>query len=331
MDNNSKKTVSIKDVAKRAGVSIASVSRVVNDNPKHVSKKTRALVQQAISELNYSPNRIGRALRAQTSDSLALIISNIQNSFYAAVAWELESKLNETGTAMLLFNSNEDPQLQDRFLEEIKSRRVGGIFMLCAVESEGLRETVKSFPTIFLNRPIPSIPDVSYIGIDDYAAARELATSMLANGQGRLAILHGPRSSETSSRRLKGVLDTCNDRGYQISEDDLFEAELSMESGYQGASELLGERNYKAVFCGNDQIAYGVFRRCRELGLAVPGDIRIYGFDDNPLNEWLAPWLNTVRVPHVAYAENAVQQMKKLTRGGDTRQLILPYDLVIRA
>lgn len=331
MKNREKGTVSIKDVAKRAGVSIASVSRVINDNPKHVSTKTRSLVQQAIKDLNYSPNRIGRALRAQTSDSYALIISNIQNSFYAAVAWELERKLNETGTAMLLFNSNEDPKLQDRFLQDIQSRRVGGIFLLCAVESDYLQQTIESLPTVLLNRPIPSIPDVSYIGIDDYAAARDLTLSMFANTEGRLGIVHGPLSSDTSARRLKGVLDVCKERGYDVQPGDMFEADLSMESGYQGAFEILKENKYAGIFCGNDQIAYGVFRRCRELGLSVPGDVRIYGFDDNPLNEWLAPWLNTVRVPHIGYAEAAVRQMNNLIETQQAKTLILPYDLVIRS
>ena len=331
MKKREKGTASIKDVARKAGVSIASVSRVINDNPKHVSSKTRTLVQQAIKDLNYSPNRIGRALRSQTSDSYALIISNIQNSFYAAVAWELERKLNETGTAMLLFNSNEDPKLQDRFLQDIQSRRVGGIFMLCAVESDYLKETVDAFPTVFINRPVSSMPHVSYIGIDDYAAARELTQSIFSSIEGRLGILHGPLSSDTSARRLKGVLDVCTERGYEVFQEDKYEADLSMESGYQGAFELLAKEQFGGIFCGNDQIAYGAFRRCRELGLSVPGDIRIYGFDDNPLNEWLAPWLNTVRVPHVGYAEAAVRQMHNLIETQQSKTLILPYDLVIRS
>jgi len=123
----------------------------------------------------------------------------------------------------------------------------------------------------------------------------------------------------------------CAERGYVARPEDIVEAALSMESGYQGATEVLGSGEYAAVFRGNDQIACGVYRRCRELGLSVPDDIRIYGFDDNPLNEWLAPWLNTVRVPHVAYAEAAVRQMQTLTKGGNAKKTILPYDLVIRS
>lgn len=330
MANGAKKSASIKDVAERAGVSIASVSRVVNGDAIHVSAKTRSIVQRAIDELDYRPNRIGRALRSQTTDSYALIISNIQNNFYASVAWELERILNETGKAIMFFNSNEDPDLQDRFLDEIRSRRMAGIFLLCAVESKHLSATVKSFPTILINRTISSVPDVSYVGIDDYAAARDITKVILSRNKGRFGIIHGPKSSNTSFRRLQGVLDYCSEIGVTVEDRDMFEADLSMEGGYQGAVELLG-RQYASLFCGSDQIAYGVFRRCRELGLSVPDDIRIYGFDDNPLNEWLAPWLDTVRVPHIGYAKSCVQQMRNLATGSAPRDIILPYELVIRS
>lgn len=330
MATGSTKSASIKDVAERAGVSIATVSRVINGDPKHVSAKTRRVVQQAIEDLDYRPNRIGRALRSQTSDSYALIISNIQNNFYASVAWELERVLNETGKAIMFFNSNEDPDLQDRFLEEIRSRQLAGIFFLCAVESKHLPSMVESFPTIFINRKISSLADVSYVGIDDYAAARDLTKVILSKNAGRFGIIHGPKSSLTSSRRLQGVLDYCAEVGQTVESGDLFEADLSMEGGYQGAVGLL-RREYNSIFCGSDQIAYGVFRRCRELGLSVPQDVRIYGFDDNPLNEWLAPWLDTVRVPHIGFARSSIQQMRNLNSGGPQRDVILPYELIIRS
>ena len=106
-----------------------------------------------------------------------------------------------------------------------------------------------------------------------------------------------------------------------------------MESGYACAERLLGRAGgpgYAAIVCGNDQIAYGVYRRCRELGLRVPEDVAVYGFDDNPLNQWLAPWLNTVRVPHIRYAEAAIDTMRQLQQDAPAQDTILPYDLVLR-
>jgi LacI family transcriptional regulator len=323
-------TFSIRDVASRAGVSIATVSRVVNGEARGVSNETRARVQSLIKEMNYLPNRIGRALRARTSDTYALVISNIQNNFYAAIAWELERQLNEIGKVVLLFNTNESAGLQDRCFDEINSQSVGGLFVLCAVESKRLRQTVDRNYTVFINRRIESLGEISFVGIDDYAAARDIMAAILRSQDLPVGIIHGPLYSSTSARRVKGVMDLLREKDVAIDAGDVREASLSMDSGYQCAVELLQRKRYRALFCGNDQIAYGAYRRCREMGLAVPGDVRIYGFDDNPLNDWLAPWLNTVRVPHVSFAGEAIRQLQKLRDGAPHRSIILPYDIVLR-
>jgi LacI family transcriptional regulator len=322
--------LSIRDVASRAGVSIATVSRVVNDEARGVSSETRARVQSLIKEMNYLPNRIGRALRAQTNDTYALVISNIQNNFYAAIAWELERQLNDIGKVMLLFNTNENAALQDRCFDEINGRRVSGLFVLCAVESQQLRQTVDQNYTVFINRRIDSLGEISFVGVDDYAAARDIMSAILRNQDLPVGIIHGPLYSNTSARRLKGIMDLLLEKSVAVEAEDVREASLSMDSGYQRAVELLERKRYRALICGNDQIAYGAYRRCRERGLAVPGDVRIYGFDDNPLNDWLAPWLNTVRVPHVSFAAEAIRQLLKLREGGAHRSIILPYDIVLR-
>ena len=323
--------VSIHDVARRGGVSIATVSRVINNEARGVSNETRARIQALVKEMNYQPSRIGRALRGQTTDTFALVISNIQNTLYAAIAWELERQLNEIGKVMLLFNTNEDPALQDRCFHEINARSVSGLFVLCAVESPKLAQTAERNHTVFINRRVNSLGEYSFVGVDDYSAARDMMLTILNGRQLPLGIIHGPLYSDTSASRLRGVMDVLRDSDAQVGAGDIREASLSMDSGYQCAVELLQQKKYRALFCGSDQIAYGAYRRCRELGLSVPGDVRIYGFDDNPLNEWLAPWLNTVRIPHAAFADEAIRQLQKLREGGPHRSIILPYDIILRA
>jgi LacI family transcriptional regulator len=324
------RTVSIRDVADRAGVSIATVSRVINNEAGGVSEETRNRVRQYVEELGYRPNHAGRSLRAQSTDTYALVISNIQNAFYASVAWELERILNESGKVMLFFNTNENAALQDRAFEEINARRVNGIFVLCAVESRLLKATCEQNPVVFLNRMVKGIEDFSFVGIDDYSAARDLMQAILRNNPAPIGVIHGPNYSDTSARRLRGILEVAAERGMPIAQGDRREAQLTMESGYRCAVDLLQNKKYSAIYCGGDLIAYGVYRRCRELGLRVPEDVRIYGFDDNPLNEWLAPWLNTLRVPHVSMASAAIDQLLKLKDGGPHRSTILPYNIVLR-
>jgi LacI family transcriptional regulator len=326
-----KPMVSIHDVARRGGVSIATVSRVVNNEAQGVSAETRARIQTLVKEMNYLPSRIGRALRRQATDTYALVISNIQNNLYAEIAWELERRFNETGNVMLLFNTNEDASLQDRCFDEINARHVNGLFILCAVDSSQLRQTIEQNFTVFINRRVNSLGEVSFVGVDDYAAARDILQTIAGDGQLPVGIIHGPLYSDTSARRLRGVLDALHEKGVGVDTADIREAQLSMDDGYRCAAELMASKKYRSLFCGSDQIAYGAYRRCREMGLAVPEDVKIYGFDDNPLNEWLAPWLNTVRIPPGSFAEEAIQQMQKLRAGEPHRSIILPYEVVLRA
>ncbi len=144
--------------------------------------------------------------------------------------------------------------------------------------------------------------------------------------------MHGPLYSTVSESRLRGLTAVLAEQGLPLSPDRQIESPLSMEGGYQGFASLWERHpDLRSVFCGSDQIAYGAYRRCRELGIRVPEDVRLYGFDDNPLNDWLAPWLDTVRVPHVAYATETVGLLKRLWDGQPARSVLLPYDLVIRS
>lgn len=322
---------SIRDVARLAGVSIASVSRALNAGTGRVSEATRRKVDEAARTLSYRPNQVGRALRAQSTNTFALINSNIQNNFYAAVAWELEHRLAAEKSAILLYTSDEDPEAQDRCIDDIRARQVSGVFFLCAVDSPGLDDLVHHDPIVFINRRLASHPGMSFVGIDDLAAARaQMRCGMRQDGR-RVAIIHGPLTSDTSARRLRGMTEAAEAAGHHIAPELLHEARLSMESGYDCAGAVLDQPDLGAVYCGNDQIAYGVYRRCLERGVAVPEDVRIYGFDDNPMNEWLAPWLNTVRVPHRELARTAVEQMQRLVDGAPPREILLPYELVQRA
>ena len=323
---------SIRDVAARAGVSIASVSRALSPGSKGASEATRARVRAAADALGYSPDRIGRALRAQSTDTYALVISNIGNAFFTAVAWDLERALDAEGKVMLLFNTAESPERQDRCLAEIRARRVAGAFFVCAVDSPGLHAAARDLPVVLINRPVAALPGLPFVGIDDRSAAREAMAALLRKEGGAVAVVHGPLSSPTSARRLEGVREALAAAGRTVEPRDVLEADLTMESGYRAAQALMGGgRRFGAIWCGNDPIAYGVHRRAREIGLSVPSDLAVWGFDDNPMNEWLAPWLSTVRVPHARYAEAAMRRMHALHRGEEARDELLPYELLPRA
>ena len=302
--------VDIRDVAAAAGVSIATVSRVLSGRGS-TALKTRENVQRVAAELGYRPNEAGRMLRTRESGAVALMISSMNNSFYAAIATEIEQQLTALGYVTLFGNTNEEPELQDHFLEEVTSRSVSAILMLCAVKSPNIDRLAAHQPCILVNRRL-KIAQGAFVRRHRRLPGRPAARrgDRLARGEeGRRAARSGVLGDQLGTR-WRGMHERLGELGVRLDERAVVEARLSIASGYQARRAARSRRRFDALFCGNDEIAYGAWRRCRELSIRVPEDVRIYGFDDNPLNQWLAPWLDTVRVPTDAYARESVAQLK---------------------
>jgi LacI family transcriptional regulator len=315
--------VTIEHVAEKAGVSIATVSRVLNGIDKKVSGETIERVRSVIAEMGYRPTRVGRALRRLESHLVGMLIPDTTNAFYAA-------------TAMILCNTAENPAVQDAYLEEMEGHLARGIALLGAVPSPGLERLVAAAtPLVFINRKPPMAGGGPFVGIDNYAAGREIGQHFVERNYQRCAVIHGPSGSSASRERFEGFRDGLAAAGVRLDDRGVHEAALTMSAGYSAAVELLDRQPLpRAIFCGNDLIAYGVHRRCREVNLRVPADVALFGFDDNPLNEWLAPWLSTVHVPYDQFGpatQRVFQRLWDAKPGIRQHQELLPYRLVFRS
>jgi LacI family transcriptional regulator len=329
--------VRIDDVAREAGVSISTVSRVVNGVANKVSADTLERVRAIIADMDYRPARIGRALRTAQTQLVALLIPDTTNTFYAAIANSIEAAMAGTGHSMILCNTGENPAVQDHYLDEMEAHMVRGVALLGAVDSPGLRKMARrNQPIVFVNRKPPAGIYGPFIGIDNGKAGRDVAGHFLERGFRPCGAIHGPLTSSASRERFEGYRDRLAEGGQPLDTQFVRGAELSMQSGYDAATLLLGgRRKPRAIFCGNDLIAYGAFRRCGELGLRVPDDIALFGFDDNPLNEWIAPWLSTVHVPYDSIGTIVMTELERLWEGkGAARrveQRLLPYQIHLRS
>ncbi|TAM88686.1 LacI family transcriptional regulator [bacterium] len=339
MSRNPRKNTSpratIDDVAAEAGVSIATVSRVLNGITHKASAKTQQHVLDVVARLDYRPVHAGRALRTMRSALVALFVPDTSNMFYATIADAIASHLKDSGSSMILCNTRDEPAIQDRFLEEMESHLVNGIVLLGAVDSPGLRQAVANrLPVIFLNRRPPAGVDAPYIGVDNPLAGREVAEHFLERRWIPAGAIHGPLTSSASRGRYQSFRTQLARAGVKLEKRFVQPADLTIASGYQAAVDMLSERPYpRAIFCGNDLIAYGLYWRCCELKIRVPSELAIFGFDDNPLNEWLAPWLDTVRVPYEDYGAAVARALSLLSespRRRIPREVILPHRLVIR-
>ena len=330
-----KPRATIDDVATNAGVSIATVSRVLNGVKNKASNVTRERVLRSIDELGYRPVRVGRALSMMQSPTIALLTPDTNNGFYASIADAVQTAISSTGNAMLLCNTREQPVLQDAYIDEMRSHLVVGIALLGAVPSPGLeRALADAVPIVFVNRKSPFPSDSPFVGIDNHAAGRAIARHFLDRDYAPVAVIRGPVASSASTERFEGFHAGLYQAGISLASKHIRVSDLTIESGYRQAEALLSRTpRPRAIFCANDPIAYGVYRRCRELGLDVPGQVALFGFDDNPLNAWLAPWLSTVHVPCIELGQCVAQAFANVPVSGQpsSNQYLVPYRLVIRS
>jgi LacI family transcriptional regulator len=234
---------------------------------------------------------------------------------------------------MVLCNTAEKPEQQDRLLADAESLRPRGIVLLGAMDTPRLRAMAQTArPFIFINRRPPPPIKAPYVGIDNKAAGRAVAAHLLERGHTAVAIIHGPRKYSASRSRLEGFLGRIAEHGINPASVIQIESALTTEAGYEHGRELLSRgQPPRAIFCGNDMIAYGIYRAAQERGVSVPGRLAIVGFDDNGINAWLAPWLTTIRVPAMDFGPAVASLLNEKNTARRKSEVILPFELTVRS
>lgn len=303
--------VTIRDVAKRAGVSISTVSAVINGT-KYVSPKLRRRVEEAIEELGYIPSLIGRALSSQRSSMVAYIIPTISNPFFSSMIKTVEQNVFASGLGLLVCPTEEEEEKARRYEAFLVGAHVDGV-LISPLSSRPLEEQCRPF----LDRDIPVVvlagsrttPHVDAVVLDDASGMRRLTQYLVQLGHRRVAFF-GRKRSVTSAGRLAAVREVLADAGLELRDDWVVEAPrharyLPSHETYRQAKALLGrEDRPTAVLCHNDAVAVGVLQACYDLGLRVPDDVSVTGFDDT-LASVTSPPLTTLRVPIEDMAERA--------------------------
>jgi LacI family transcriptional regulator len=323
------KPPTIRDVARLSGVSTATVSRYFSGKADAISPQTLERVRSASLSLGYTPSEIGRSLRLAQSRVVVMLVPDATNHFTADVAVSVESALNNIGLSMVLANTGEDGEKQDRLLADAQGLRARAIILQGAIDTPKLREFVaRQNSLIFVNRRPAKGIVAPYVGIDNFQAGLAVGRYFVDRGYKNCVAIHGPRHYPGSTARLDGFLAGLDGTSRVLQ----FESPYSMEAGYEHACRLLDDaRKRYSVFCANDMIAYGFHRAAMERGLRVPDDLVIFGFDDNRLNEWLAPWLTTVKVPALDFGPAIARLIGgPKTEPHSDRSIILPFELKVR-
>ncbi|MGS2619947.1 LacI family DNA-binding transcriptional regulator [Micromonospora sp. LZ34] len=334
------KRPTIRDVAKAAGVSVATVSRTLKgDYP--VANATRAKIQRAVRDLDYVVNAHARALSGTTSKVVAIVVHELVSPFFAHIAAGVERQATEVGRLCLVCTTHGD---SDRELEIVKLMReqhadavilVGGV-----VESPEYLQRMKRFAhglaeagskLVLCARPSLG-PDTPAINVDyDNTGGAYAATShLLSAGHRRIAMVGGFAGHTTSEQRIQGYRDALKAYGLPVEPQLISRGELVRRSGYDRVNDLLARGiDFTAVFCGNDHVAAGAMAALRDAGKRIPHDVSVMGFDDAPFAEDLNPPLTTVHLPHEELGRTSVRMA--LQPGGSPRQHVrLGTHIVVR-
>ncbi len=329
----------ISDVARRAGVSAMTVSRVVNGTG-YTRPETRARVEAAIEELGYVPNALARQLRSKRTKSIALVVSDITNPFFTTIARGVEDFFIGHGFSVTYCNTDEDEAEEEQYLLMLVERQVDGILLVPARSSgKSLRFLARhQMPVVVLDRRVAA--RVDSVRCDSEAGAHALVEHLVALGHRRIAVLTGRRSVSTSVDRVAGARRALEEAGLSLPDELVFWGRFNLgranqADGHRMAVKMLnapGERP-TAVFCANDFIAFGAIRALRDAGLVVPDDTSVVAFDDLP-SEWVwDPFLTVAAQPAYDIGNRAAARLLDHITGARRptgESVVLPFELITR-
>lgn len=318
------------DVAKKAGVSQATVSRAFDPNG-NVSATTRAHIMEVAKTIGYKPNRIARSLSMKRTDIVGIVMGNITRShYYPSVLVEFTTRLQEMGKQVLLFNASETGSV-DEILPRILSYRVDALIIASTTPGREIIDECTSMgtPVVMLNRTLPDTQANAVVS-DNVWGARTVADFLLDGGHQRLGFMTGIDVTTTNALRQKGFIDRLSERGIH---DVLIEhGRYSYKSGYEAGLRLLDRDDPPdAVFCAADVMALGAMDAARfKLGIKIPEELSVVGYDDIPMAEWPTYDLTTIRQSATAMAEAAIDLLRPLVNAASGKTVLLPGELVKR-
>jgi LacI family transcriptional regulator len=322
----------IQDVAKYAGVSISTVSRVLNDRGR-VNQDVVANVQAAVQALHYTPNRAARSLRMQQSRIIGLLISDIQNPFFTALIRGIEDVVQQNGYSLILCNSDENEQKERQYIEVLCAEHVAGAIIVPLFDN---KRTIRTFnlhqiPIVAVDR---KIPDADTILVDNKRGAYEAITHLIANGYRRIGIITGPPNTTTGRERFEGYCKALDDAHIPLDPTIVRYGSFKAASGRTLAGELLDiQPAIDALFITNNLMTLGAFETLHERHLQTPQDIGIVSFDEMPWAALGPISLTTVTQPVYEIGSMAAMRLfQRLHNPNDYTQqeIILAPTLCIR-
>ena len=325
-------TPTIKDVAAAAGVSVATISRVLS-KPDGVKPETREHVLRVIKEMHYQPNSLARQLRTQTTKAVIVTVPVIDNSFFQGIISGIGTEATRYGYQMLIADLNSQPSLENYYFEAIRQRQVDGIISLSANMTQKLEALItEKYPLVMAAQYVAkhTIPSVS---IDNVAATKAIMTHLIRLGHQKIAHITVSPVQIPYSDRLNTYIDVLNEHNIPVDEELICYGAPTIQGGYDQMLTLLARgKTFTAVFAAGDIMALGAMKALKDKRIRIPEDCAVVGFDDIDFSAFCEPALTTIRQPRKMIGKLAFQKLLSLMKNESVAggQEILPYELVIR-
>lgn len=327
--------LNLEDIAKLAGVSRSTVSRVINNHP-YVSSDTRQKVLQVVQEHNFRPNLAARALVTQQTRVVSLVIPQAVNTtfidpYFSVIIQSIMVRAQQHDYAVMLWVGNDSEDI-DRFADRILNNTFfDGVLVTTAISNDPLlpRLQATGFPFVVIG--LPELSDANYIDVDNVRGAQMAVSHLLRLGRERIGLIAGPLSMFSARHRLQGYRQALERDGRAVDPNLIVEGNYTENTGYLAARTLL-RHNVDAIFACNDMMAIGAIRAINEQGLCVPEDVSVIGFDDAPTITPTPIALTTVRQPIALLGQTAIQALIDLLAGTlpIPHQVSLPVELIVR-
>jgi LacI family repressor for deo operon, udp, cdd, tsx, nupC, and nupG len=324
----------IRDVARRAGVSVATVSRVVNHSAHRVSAPTRRRVLEAVQALGYQANVIAQGLKKRASRTVALIVPDISNPFFPAIARGIEDVASQHGYAVLLCNTYEDLARERAYLDLLRKRWVDGvIFATAGTNTAHLRALRREGrPVVLVARDVDGVR-IDAVLVDNFSGSYQATAHLLRLGHRRIAHIAGPASLHVARERRRGYERALADAGLPPSSIVVGEGDFTADGGRRAVAAWLQRQvEFTAVVAANDLMAIGALEALRAAGRRVPDDVAVVGFDDITFASLVQPALTTVAQPKYRMGQLAMQRLLELMAGASPagRRMVLEPQLIVR-
>lgn len=301
--------MTIKRIAELAKVSSATVSKILNGKDQYISEATRQRVLEIVDREGYIPNGIAKSLKMKRTKTLGIIMPDVMNLFFSELARGVEDAAEKSGYSVILCNSDNKESKEAKYTQILQEKMVDGIILAASENSESKSLVKCNIPMVLLDRDIDIDGKIGRIVVDNEGGAYNATNFLIKKGCKNVGIISADSKNKPSAQRLKGYEKALLDGGLEVDEQKIFLQSYTIESGYMGALALMERTYIDGIYCGNDLIAIGAIRAIKEKNIKIPEEIKIIGFDDISISQYIDPPLTTIKQPIYEMGKEAVKML----------------------